>query len=244
MGLRGVAAKLGGWRTTGPFNSLYNQYDHRRKIVSAYYERVSNAFKLPERFKGTFVERWAEYWQAVSKDYKDVLVDAVKDVRDKPAKGALLATLFGVSYYCAKRNPDEASFRDTLLTCSNDFIFVGPPIRNPETTRHLSTLEQYYNEGVIQRFSFGVFSIMWVDNYRDSVGAYKATCQYLTPEWLKFRKRIVDVGFLNRWWILEKKMVDCDINPEEWKEDAYIVNNSTSRFSYALNLGWLLVDSF
>lgn len=215
MGLRGVVTKLG----AKPFNFLYNQYDTRVKVVSNYVDRISSSFVLPERFKGTMVERWAEYWQAVYKDYKDVAVGIVTDVKDKPWKGVAWSSLIGSSYYCAKHNPDEHSYRNALLQCSNDFIFVGQPIRNPKTTRHLNTVEHYYNQGIIKRQSFGLFSLMWVDNFKDTVGLYKATCRYLAPEILTFHTRIVDVGFLDRWWLLEKKMIDCDVNPEEWDEE-------------------------
>ena len=37
--------------------------------------------------------------------------------------------------------------------------------------------------------------------------------------YLDFYDRIVDVGWLGKWWILEEKMKDRDINPEEWLPD-------------------------
>ena len=29
----------------------------------------------------------------------------------------------------------------------------------------------------------------------------------------------VDFGFLDRWWVLEKKLENFDVNPEEWDEE-------------------------
>lgn len=37
--------------------------------------------------------------------------------------------------------------------------------------------------------------------------------------YLDYYDRIVDVGWLGKWWILEKKMEDMDVNPEEWLPD-------------------------
>lgn len=32
------------------------------------------------------------------------------------------------------------------------------------------------------------------------------------------RERVVDVGFLGHWWMMERRMKDFDINPNEWDE--------------------------
>ncbi|KAK9511632.1 hypothetical protein O3M35_000254 [Rhynocoris fuscipes] len=174
---------------------------------------------MPEKLKGTILEKWLLYWRDVIKDYSDVTKDAVRDVIDKPWKGVTLLTTFSSSVYFMKTNPDEDSFRDTLLSYSNDLIFVGPAIRNPEAVNHLKFLEKCYNEGIIRRASFGLFSIIWIDNYDKTLGIYKALCPYLKPELLKMHERIIDVGFCNKWWIIDRKMVDNDVNPEEWKDE-------------------------
>ncbi len=65
---------------------------------------------------------------------------------------------------------------------------------------------------------------MWRDRFSDQVGAFTATCEYTKPRFLetlglwRSDSRLVDIGFLGRWWILEKKMHDCDINEDEWDE--------------------------
>jgi hypothetical protein len=59
-----------------------------------------------------------------------------------------------------------------------------------------------------------------LDNYDGDLAVYKATCSYLKPKYLTFHERIVDVGFVGKWWKLQEYMIDYDINDEEWKEQS------------------------
>lgn len=34
------------------------------------------SLQLPEKFKGTIVERWANYWKGLARDYKGNFVDS------------------------------------------------------------------------------------------------------------------------------------------------------------------------
>ncbi|XP_066586204.1 mitochondrial import inner membrane translocase subunit Tim29 [Prorops nasuta] len=174
------------------------------------------SYELPERFKGTFLERWVQYWKNLYIDYKEVAIDVAKESREKPLKAATYITLLGSSYYICKHNPDEDSFREQLLQSSMKVMQVGEAIRNPETSKHVKFLESCYNEGVIRHISLGLFSFIWIDNYDKDLTLYKAVCKYLKPEYLTFHKRIVDIGFLDKWWLLEKKMIDYDINETEF----------------------------
>lgn len=171
---------------------------------------------LPERFKGTIVEKWAKYWDGLIHDYAEVFRDTVKQSKEKPYRTALYFSIASGLYYAGKNNPTEMDFRDQVVEYQNLFGLVGKPVRNPNSEVYLKTLENWYNAGVIRRFSLGFFSIMWLDNYDKDVGLYKAQCEYLKPSYLTFHERIIDVGFLNRFWNLERKMEDYDMNPNEW----------------------------
>lgn len=45
---------------------------------------------------------------------------------------------------------------------------------------------------------------------------FKSRCDYLKPRYLTFHERIMDIGFLGQWWVIDKKMEEFDINPNEW----------------------------
>ncbi len=38
------------------------------------------------------------------------------------------------------------------------------------------------------------------------------------------RDRLVDIGFLGRWWLMERSMREYDINPAEWDEQGKPTN--------------------
>lgn len=171
---------------------------------------------LPERFKGTIVEKWAKYWEGLIHDYSEVFRDTVQQSRERPYRTAFYFTLTSGLVYAGKNNPTEMDHRDQVLDYQNLIGLVGKPIRNPKAEVYLKTLEDSYNFGLIRRFSFGFFSIIWLDNFDKAVGLYKAQCEYLKPKYLTFYERIIDVGFLNKFWILERRMLDYDTNPNEW----------------------------
>lgn len=195
------------------FKTLVNKYINAQRInIEIKYPQ------FPERLKGTIVERWADYWKNLLHDYAEVVKDTAISVKQKPLKAAALATVLGVGTYCVKNNPDELSYRDAVISYSEEMMFVGPSVRNPVTTRYLKDIEKSYNEGTIHRLSFGLFSVIWIDDYNDCLGIYKAQCNYLGLPFYRFHERIIDIGFLNKWFVLDKYMEDFDVNPEEWGE--------------------------
>lgn len=174
---------------------------------------VENAFvKVENKVQGTIFEKWLLFWKTVFKDYRDVSVDVYKDVKTKPLKAVLIASTLSGLYYCGKNNPDETSFRDAFLKAANEVLLINPSLHNKETANHLRYIEKAYNNNQVRRMNCGVFSLMWVDLYSDVCHTYEAHCDYLQLDYKQFGKRILDVGFLNHWWILSRKMVDYDVN--------------------------------
>lgn len=178
-----------------------------------------NNIQLPERFKGTVVERWSAYWKELLTDYYEVARETGASAREHPQKSFFYLVCFGFVIYLNKTNPTETKFRDALLTASNELMLVSKQIRNPQSDKHLIFVESCYNAGLVRNFSFGIFSVMWIDDYDKAVGLYKASCSYLQPQYLTLYKRVIDVGFLNKWWFIDNKMKDFDINPDEWSVD-------------------------
>lgn len=168
--------------------------------------------KIEDKVKGTFMEKWLKYWKGLLNDYRDVAIDVYKDVKTKPAKAAAIGSTFGIIYYCAIHNPDEKSFRDAYLRAANEVLLVNPSMQNPMTVSHLRYIEQAYNHKLIRRLNFGIGSIVWVDLYSETSDIYEAHCDYLQLSYTEFGSRILDIGFLDRWWVLSKKMIDFDVS--------------------------------
>ncbi|RZF40451.1 hypothetical protein LSTR_LSTR013913 [Laodelphax striatellus] len=214
-----------------PTYSIHDRSVHKtvNHIIDGYNSRVANirskidSITLPERFKGTVVEKWAQYWKDLYKDYYEVYSDVLKEGRERPYKMGLMLSTFGGIVYCSKKNPTEQNFRDAVVVGHNDVILVSKQIRNPACYEHLSFIESCYNTGLIRSFSFGIFRIVYLADYDKALGLYKAQCQYLQPQYLTMYNRILDIGFLDKWWFISKKMEDYDVNPEEWSTNKVIM---------------------
>ncbi|XP_012277450.1 mitochondrial import inner membrane translocase subunit Tim29 [Orussus abietinus] len=203
------------------FRSLLCLYKSKFNQIA---NKVAN-FETPERFKGTFLERWGKYWRNLYIDYRDVAIDITKDCKDRPIRASIYFSFLGGLYYLSKHNPDEVSFRDAVIQNASKLVQVGEMVRNPASTEHLMWIEQCYNERTIRCLNLGIMSLIWVDNYDKMCALYKATCPYLQPRYITFHQRIIDVGFLDRWWILEDKMKDYDVNEAQFQYLSILPSN-------------------
>lgn len=175
--------------------------------------------RLPKRLSGGRIEKWVNYWENVAQDYKEVTREAIKESRQKPFKAATYISLLAGILYAIKDNPDELEFQDALQTYMNESQMLSDKIRNKEVDDHFNYIRQCYNHGLIRRLNIYVCTFLWVDNYGKDHGIYKAQCSYLKPQYLTFHERILDVGFMGRWWIIGKMREDFDINVHEWNDN-------------------------
>ncbi|XP_002732957.1 mitochondrial import inner membrane translocase subunit Tim29-like [Saccoglossus kowalevskii] len=180
--------------------------------------------KFTERLKtgviGRFWERSVKYTKMLLSDYKAVAVDTVTDCKERPFKATFYissAIFLGYAFY---KNPDEESFNSQVVDATNDLLLVSNMTRNPEADQHMQNIIKWGNEGILRRWNLVFFSIMWRDNYTKECALYDARCKYLQPRWKGFEERIVDIGFLGWWYYLNEKMVDYDVNPNEFQDES------------------------
>ena len=157
-----------------------------------------------------------QYFANISNDYKTVAVEAVQDARQHPFKTSAYFASLSVAAYFMKTNPTKHQFESQLTERANDVAVVGELIRNPNSDKHIRHLVCCANAGQLRRTTFGVFSVMWIDNYDKAVDIYEARCKLLKVGWFELPERIIDIGVLGHWRWLEKAMTDYDINPAEW----------------------------
>lgn len=144
-------------------------------------------------------------------------IDVRNDIKTHPLKASLYGLGITTLCYFSYKNPSEEQFHHQLVENMDELLTVGPSIRNPKTNEHFQMLLQQKNCNLLKRFSFGIFSVMWTDNFGNEVDLYEAHCKYLKVGWLDWKDRIVDVGILGRWRNLDKMMIDYDINSSEWE---------------------------
>lgn len=174
------------------------------------YKKASE--KINKKISGTFIENMVAYMKTVCNDYKEVAVSVRSDLRKKPMKAAALFTGFGFMTYSITHNPNEQSFRAKFIQSSNDMSLVSLGLVNPAAFEHLKLIQTCYNRDLIRYRNFGLFSIIWVDNYSDQCDMYETNCSYLRLPYRRIVNKVIDVGFLNIWWIISRKMLDYDIN--------------------------------
>ncbi|GAB0097401.1 mitochondrial import inner membrane translocase subunit Tim29 [Sergentomyia squamirostris] len=187
----------------------------RKSILNSKFSVIKHKIDnitLPERLKGTIVEKWGKYWKHLYLDYQEVVLGVLKDASDKPAKAVIVGMIGSSLYYCAKENPDEERFLQELRKHQNEVSLVEESLLNPIAKDHLVMVERVYNAGQLRRLSLGIVSFMWLDDFNKETATYRATCSYLKPEWSTFHRRIIDVGFLDQWWNFRRKMTNYDIN--------------------------------
>uniref|UniRef100_A0A182PH27 Mitochondrial import inner membrane translocase subunit Tim29 n=1 Tax=Anopheles epiroticus TaxID=199890 RepID=A0A182PH27_9DIPT len=203
-GTRGFRRAPSLFRNT--FEQLKSRYDSLQARL--------DAITFPERYKGTILEKWAMYWKNLVIDYKEMVIDTGRTMRNRPVRSGVYVSLLAGSLYAGAHNPSETDFYDQFRRAYNQLSLVHQTCQNPIASQHLTFLERCHNEGILRRLSLGVVSFLWLDNYDKGLAIYKAVCPYLQPRYLTFHERIIDVGFNGKFWVLERKMIDYDINEE------------------------------
>ncbi|XP_059414291.1 mitochondrial import inner membrane translocase subunit Tim29-like [Carassius carassius] len=175
-----------------------------------------------ETTKGTRWQRLinsrAGVWcRSLLSDYKEACREAVLGARERPLKASLYLGLLGGVYACHYTNPDDASFESSLRETSNRLALLSPWIRNGTSDGHIQTLVKLRNEGRLRYASLGIASLTYYTDYDSESSLYEARCSAISVPWAELPKRVLDVGFTGRWWVLDHKMKDFDINEEEFK---------------------------
>ncbi|XP_062264959.1 mitochondrial import inner membrane translocase subunit Tim29 [Platichthys flesus] len=167
-----------------------------------------------ERVKNSKAVVWC---RGLVTDYKEACKEIVVGAWGRPAKASVYLTLMGGAGACFYTNPDQSSFEAALVEHSNQLGLLSPWIRNAKSDGHIQSLVKFHNEGRLRHASLGVLSLVYWANYDNDSTLYEAQCSNLSMPWLEFHQRVLDVGFGSRWWILDSKMQDYDMNEGEFK---------------------------
>nr|CAD7601450.1 unnamed protein product [Timema genevievae] len=84
-------------------------------------------------------------------------------------------------------------------------ISISLELNATNTTRRMPTARPRFGSSVPRRA-----------RAVSSCGIYSSQCDYLKPRFTELTDRVLDVGFLGRWWILHNIMRDFDVNPIEF----------------------------
>ncbi|KAM5233212.1 mitochondrial import inner membrane translocase subunit Tim29 [Hipposideros larvatus] len=156
---------------------------------------------------------WA---RALLRDYAEACGDAAAAARARPVRAAVYVGLLGGAAACCALAPSEAAFEEALLDASGTLLLLAPATRNRDSETYLQRLLWLRGRGRLRHVNLGLCSLVYEAPYDAQASLYQARCRYLQPRWAEFPDRILDVGFVGRWWVLEARMHDCDINDDEF----------------------------
>ncbi|XP_044038029.1 mitochondrial import inner membrane translocase subunit Tim29 [Siniperca chuatsi] len=167
-----------------------------------------------ERLKNSKAGVWC---RSLVSDYKEACREMVVGAWKRPVKASVYVTLLGGAWACFHTNPDQSSFEAALLERSNQLGLLSPWIRNATSDGHVQSLVKLRNKGQLRHASLGLLSLVYRADYDPDTTLYEAQCSNLSVPWRELLQRMLDVGFIGHWWILDSKMKDYDVNEEEFK---------------------------
>lgn len=150
-------------------------------------------------------------------DYKEACREIFVGAYKHPLKASFYVALLGGTYACYYTNPDNTSFQAKILETSNQLALLSPWIRSGTSDTHVQSLTKLRNEGRLRHVSLGIISFAYVTDFDPESSLYEAQCSALSVPWAQLHERVLDIGFAGRWWVLENKMENYDINEEEFK---------------------------
>ncbi|KAK5855701.1 hypothetical protein PBY51_007356 [Eleginops maclovinus] len=167
-----------------------------------------------ERLKKSKAAVWC---RGLLTDYKEACREVVVGSRERPIKASIYFSLLGGTWACFYTRPDKQAFEATLLDCSGQLGLLSPWIRNGTSDGHIQSLVKLRNEGRLRVVSLGLLSLVYQADYDPDATLYEAECSNLSVPWRELHERVLDVGFVGRWWVLASKMKDYDVNEEAFK---------------------------
>ncbi|XP_012665665.1 mitochondrial import inner membrane translocase subunit Tim29 [Otolemur garnettii] len=156
---------------------------------------------------------WA---RALLRDYAEACGDAAAAARARPGRAAVYVGLLGGGAVCCALAPSDTAFEEALLDASGALLLLAPATRNRNSEAYVQRLLWLRGRGCLRHVNLGLCSLVYEAPFDAQASLYQARCRYLQPRWTDFPGRILDVGFVGRWWVLEARMRDCDINDEEF----------------------------
>ena len=138
--------------------------------------------------------------------FKDIGVE----MKDHPKTSVVVLSTLAATVFACRSNPSAQDFRDQHLDYKLRLLYLDESKRNDYSNEYIERIERCFNYGIVRRTSFGLFSVMWIDNFDKGNDFYEARCKFLKVGWLELSDRLIDVGFNRKWYWLEKAMDRCD----------------------------------
>ena len=160
----------------------------------------------------------------IALDYKSGAEGTLEASKERPVRAVLYTgcTIFGIVAF--KTTPSEKKYIAALVESSNEMLLCGSE-RSRATDDYLQNILRIWAKDMLRYRHCGLFSIIYSSDHSKNTKSFKATCKYSNPRWGDFKDRIIDIGFLSRWWRLSYAMTDYDVDfddvPKQYKNFFY-----------------------
>lgn len=148
-------------------------------------------------------------------DYLDVSKDLLKDSRSSPVKYIMLLTLAGFGTVCYYKCPILTDYHSEIIEYANEIGLCAESTRNKKCKMHVDEMSTLLIDGYLEYVSFGVFSVILRRPSSSKCFNYHQVCPHLQPRLWTLPDRVVDVGVLGQWLMLNKTMKDFDVNQDD-----------------------------
>lgn len=160
------------------------------------------------------LESWGRPLKLIFEDYRSAIKDTLLHAKAHPFKST--AYLIGTGTVLASwyQRPDYSSYVSAVVKYSNEICQCSEPSRKPTAYKHITEIIHLNSDNYLRYVNLGVVAVVIRRNSSADVKMYNETCAHVQPHWWTVFNRIIDVGFWRKWYLLEKKMVDFDVNDE------------------------------
>ncbi|KAM9746642.1 mitochondrial import inner membrane translocase subunit Tim29 [Menidia menidia] len=194
-------------------------YTVRRMLCAAADGAAAAAAAAPkgrwERLKSSKAGVWC---RSLLSDYREACREMVVGAWERPLRSSAYGALLAGVWACFHTNPGRCSFEAALLERSNQLGLLSAWTRSAAADGHVQSLARLREQGRLGYASLGLLSLVYrAENHGDTM-LFEARCPDLAAPWRELPGRVLDVGFTGRWWVLDSKMEDYDINEEEFKQ--------------------------
>jgi hypothetical protein len=166
---------------------------------------------------GQGLNRWRIGLKNVANDYLMVGKDIIKYSKKKPIRFTVLSLATGTSVWLYMTNPNIDSYITEVIGYSNEISQCSSLTRNPTALSYVETIILDHSQQSLMSINCGIFSLIVKRAFYKECFNYREVCPHLKPRGItSFRNRVVDIGIMKKWLLLERNMIDFDINDDSF----------------------------
>ena len=184
------------------------------------------AGEVKETFINSKVKQFKEYLKMVANDYKTVAQETATSCKTNPVRATFYGITIGSFIGLYKTVPTYRDYVDKRKEYANEMYLCGNAYSR-KTEYYLQNLDKLQNTDRLEYRSFVFFGCILANEFSAIDQSYEKHCQQLrnpskysifehANKVLKFLSRVIDFGFMNKWYFLDKHFVDYDIDEREW----------------------------